>query len=109
MSKHTQPAPDFTLVPDDKGYHRMQELPDLGVRVYTSRLPYVDVEEYGRMPVMPPTVNVLEDSGTTVLYHRFICGDDNDAALDARHQDVIDRLRAGTIRHDPARRYASAY
>lgn len=100
MSEHTQPVPDFTLVPDDKGYHRMEEMPDLGVRVYTARLPYVDVEGYGRMPVMPPTVNVLEDSGTTVLYHRFIRGDDNDAALDARHQEVIDLLRAGTIRHD---------
>jgi len=102
MSEHTQPVPDFTLVPDDKGYHRMEEMPDLGVRVYTSRLPYVDVEGHGRMPFMPPSVSVytLGDANDEPLYWQEIRGDDSDAALDARRQDVIDRLRAGTIRHD---------
>ncbi len=100
MSERAQPVPDFTIAPDDKGYHRMQELPDLGVVVSTSRWPYVDVEGHGRMPAMWPTVYVLGDSGATVLYHRPIRADDSDAAIDARHQEVIDRLRAGTIRHD---------
>lgn len=102
MSKHTQPAPDFTRVPDDKGYHCVEERPDLGVVVRISRWPYVDVEGHGRMPFMPPTVNVhtLGDANGKPLYWQEIRGDDSDAALDARRQDVIDRLRAGTIRHD---------
>ncbi len=102
MSEHTQPGTGFTLVPDDKGYHRVEELPDLGVVVRTMRLPYVDVEGHGRMPVLPPSVNVhtLGDANGKALYWREIRGDDNDAAIDARRQEVIDRLRAGTIRHD---------
>lgn len=100
MSEHTQPTSGFTLVPDDKGYHRVEELPELGVVVRTSRWPYVDVEGHGRMPAMWPTVYVLGDSGATVLYHRPIRADDSDAAIDMHHQEVIDRLHIGTIRHD---------
>ncbi len=102
MSEHTQPGTGFTLVPDDKGYSRIEELPELGVVVCTFRFPYVDVEGDGRMPVLPPSVNVhtLGDANGKALYWREIRGDDNDAAIDARRQEVIDRLRAGTIRHD---------
>lgn len=100
MSESTRHVPHASPIPEDKGYLRAEELPDLGVIVYTSRLPYVDVEGYGAMPVMPPSVDVFKAGGTAVLYHRFISGDDSDAALDARHQGVIDRLRTGAIRHD---------
>ncbi len=102
MNEHTQPTPDVTIVPDDKGYHRVEELSDLGLVVRTSRWPYVDVEGQGRMPVSLPTVRVdaLGDADAPMLYHRFIRGNDSDAALDMRHQEVIDRLHVGTIRHD---------
>ena len=98
----THPLPHATLVLDDKGYRRMEELPELGVVVCTFRSPYVNVEGHGRMPFMPPSVSVytLGDANDKPLYWQEIRGDDSDAALDARRQDVIDRLRAGTIRHD---------
>ncbi len=100
MSDHTAEGPRAILVPGDKGYFHAEELSDLGVVVFTQRLPYVDVEGHGRMPAMHPTVNVLGGAGKTVLYYRLIRGDDSDAALDTRLQEVIDRLRVGTIRHD---------
>jgi len=98
----THSLPHATLVLDDKGYSRMEELPELGVVICTFRSPYVDVEGHGRMPFMPPSVSVhtLGDANGKPLYWQEIRGDDSDAALDARRQDVIDRLRAGTIRHD---------
>jgi len=100
MSDHTAEGPRAILIPGDNGYFHAEELSDLGVVVFTQRLPYVDVEGHGRMPAMHPTVNVLGDAGKAVLYYRVIRGDDSDAALDTRLQEVIDRLRVGTIRHD---------
>jgi hypothetical protein len=103
LATYRMPAVDPTV----PRYEQVTELPELGVAVHTSGARYGQTDDGTLVELMAPCVAVHRllsagSQGTDLepLYVRFILGDPDDAALAARHSEVVDRVRVGTIRHD---------
>jgi hypothetical protein len=86
--------------PSAPHYEATTPLPELGVVVMTSGALYGQTDDGTLVELCAANVGVYRLGSDAPLYLRFIDDDPDDVALAARHAEVVDRVRVGTIRHD---------